>query len=165
MATTIVKTPNPINPNLDLNWLREQMLDMLQRSQGDSDKGSDPEDCNYYQGCADTAKHVLDLITMPDLRLVCEYQLASEMEDVREWMVENFNRGIEEAIVLRGTVTGVYPGSFGLRLVTFTVDIPYAGVLFEEGITPAEKKARAEEMLEGLIHDTDLRVRWVGFAD
>lgn len=100
-------------------------------------------------------------IVNTSLRIVAEYQLMSERNG-HEWMTDALNSAKKSNLVDDFAITGVHVGNHGLQLITFTVDV----ALRDDGLFNPDMEydvalEAAEVLLNAIVHDTDVNVRWI----
>lgn len=95
------------------------------------------------------------------VRVVAEYQLMSD-EPGRTWMREVLGYAQLGGHITGSRVSGCYPGRFGLQLVTFHVDL---SIGVDQAIKPDmsrdQAKAAATALLNQIVGDSDVEVRWL----
>lgn len=99
-------------------------------------------------------------LTPTVIRVVAECQLFSDSEGTA-WMTETLNEAMNNGTpdaISAFTVTGCHPGRFGIQLVTFTVDVPLSHFGFVSFDTA---KVTATTLLNRIVGDTDVQVRWL----
>lgn len=64
MSTTYVPPPNPLNPEVTLEMVLEEVHNLLREAQGDEDKSSDYDDHTYYSAQVNAYQTVQDFLTL-----------------------------------------------------------------------------------------------------
>jgi hypothetical protein len=86
-----------------------------------------------------------------------EYQLFSDMTG-EEWARAFLTEAVEARTIEEYRLLNVATGAFGLQLVTFVARLEVPEGNFDD------IKAKATDALNGVVHDTDIDVRWVSLA-
>lgn len=101
---------------------------------------------------------IFTINTPVHVRAVAEYQLFTDDEGYN-WMFETLQQAQAATRIQSFVVLSSERGVFGLQLVTFTVDL-YLGAETAKGI-----KRDVRKLLNELIGDTDVNVRWIAPLD
>lgn len=91
-------------------------------------------------------------------RFVAEYQMFGDMEGL-EWGNLIFNQAKQSNQVLDFEILSSVTGTFGIQLITFTVDLSTPVSEFRD---TQEAMDWAQSILCGIVNDSDVEVRWVG---
>lgn len=100
------------------------------------------------------------MTTTPTITIVAEQQLLTD-GDPQRIMTEVLTDAQKAGLITRFEITHVYPGVWGLQLVTFTVAREIDGNRFKAEHDAEQAKAAAKALLDFIIGDTDVDVRWI----
>lgn len=91
-------------------------------------------------------------------RFVADYELFGDV-DAAEWMTAVLQKEKDELSIHDFKVLNSTSGAFGIQFVTFIVDMDAPESVLR---TNDEAAAYGVEILNRMIGDTDVSVRWVG---
>lgn len=95
------------------------------------------------------------------LRIIADYQLMSD-SDAATWADEMLKDAVNAGKIVSYVVTGAHQGVLGLALITFTVDVPFTDDgPFNLHMTQREAKHAAADLLNEILHDSDVDLRWI----
>lgn len=145
----------------------------------DEDKSGEVDTAAYHEGRREAYEHVLDLLyeeetpkvlpeseggpTQYPVRLIADYQMMGD-HDGRTWADIVLGHAKSEGQILDYSVTGSFPGPYGVELVTFTVDVAAPGPVFPPHTTYEDARPIAEAFLNALVGDSDVDLRFMAPA-
>ena len=96
----------------------------------------------------------------PRVRLIADYQMFGDNEGM-PWMEQVLANGVAQGDLADFNVTGSHVGAYGIQFITFTVDVDLDGKRFKEDDTYETTAKVGIELLNEIIHDSDVEIRWV----